>query len=338
MSRRKIYALTLRKVRIFLAERGCDMDQLLAGTELVAGDLDDPYRLISSEQARRFYLNAITLHNEPGLGLEIGWTTQMSEMGPMGLVQTVARTVRDAVEVGSSTYQTYYGLIDYDYRDEGNTTVFTLTCRETDPTLRIFLLERALGIFQASCEEMVGAEAAFREVLLDYEATGYSNRYKEILRCPVRFGQPRMQIHVPRAYLDKELPSYDPQALDALKALQFSLLNRLASDGDVVGDVKLALRRTPGTFPSLERVAEHLAMSPRTLRRKLGAANARFQDLLDAERRAVAEDYLLNSDLSVQQIAEHCGFSDSQNFSQAFKRWLGMSPSEFRKNRQRSGP
>jgi AraC-like DNA-binding protein len=335
MSPRKIYALTLRKVRIYLAEHGYDLNQLLAGTELAATDLDDPYRLISSEQARRFYLNAINLHNEPGLGLEIGWTTHLSEMGPMGLVQTVARTVRDAVEVSIRSYQTYYGLVDYSYRDVGDTTVFTLVCQEAVTPLRVFLLERTLGVFQASCEEMVGADASFREVFLDYKASGYSDRYSEILRCPVRFGQSRSEIHVPHAYMDKELPSYDPRALEALQALQHSLLNRLSSAGDVVADVKLALRRTPGEFPSLERISEQLAMSPRTLRRKLGAANARFQDLLDAERQAVAEDRLLNSDLSVQQIAEHCGFSDPQNFSQAFKRWLDMSPTEFRKRHRK---
>ncbi|WP_439101150.1 AraC family transcriptional regulator [Congregibacter sp.] len=333
MSQRKIYALTLRKVRIFLTEHGYAIDDLLAGTELFPADLDDPYRLITHDQARRFYLNAITLHNEPGLGLEIGWTTHMSEMGPMGLAQTVARTVRDAVDMSSKSYQTYYGMIDYEYRETDDTTVFTIVCREANTALRVFLLERALGVFQASLEEMVGAEATFSEVRLDYEATGYSERYTDILRCPVRFGHANTEIHVTRTYMDKELPSYDPQALEALRGLQHSLLNRLSSAGDVVADVKLVLRREPGTFPNLDRVAEQLAMSPRTLRRKLGAANARFQDLLDAERQAVAEDYLLNSELSVQQVAEHCGFSDSQNFSQAFKRWLGMSPTEFRKTR-----
>ena len=36
--------------------------------------------------------------------------------------------------------------------------------------------------------------------------------------------------------------------------------------------------------------------------------------------------------LSVQQVAEKCGFSDAQNFSQAFKRWVGVSPSQFRQS------
>jgi AraC-like DNA-binding protein len=38
--------------------------------------------------------------------------------------------------------------------------------------------------------------------------------------------------------------------------------------------------------------------------------------------------------MTVQQIADQCGFTDAQNFSQAFRRWQGMSPSQFRQARQ----
>ena len=75
-------------------------------------------------------------------------------------------------------------------------------------------------------------------------------------------------------------------------------------------------------------------MSSRTLRRKLGQSNVTFQQLLDDERHRVAENHLANSELSIQQIAELCGFQDAQNFSQAFKRWTGQSPSEYRRSRR----
>jgi AraC-like DNA-binding protein len=112
--------------------------------------------------------------------------------------------------------------------------------------------------------------------------------------------------------------------------LQASLLKKMSAEKDIVNEVKMALRRKPGQFPRLEQVASKLAMSPRTVRRKLGAEGVRFQDLLDAERGKVAEDYLSNSELTIQQIAEQCDFSDAQNFAQAFKRWTGMSPTDYR--------
>lgn len=92
----------------------------------------------------------------------------------------------------------------------------------------------------------------------------------------------------------------------------------------------MALRRNPGKFPSVERIAEGLAMSSRTLRRKLGQHNVRYQDLLDDERRQVAEDYLLNTTMTIQQISDQFSFNDPQNFSHAFRRWHGMTATEFR--------
>ncbi len=112
--------------------------------------------------------------------------------------------------------------------------------------------------------------------------------------------------------------------------MRTSLHNKLSSEEDIVEDVRLALRRKPGEFPSLERIAEGLAMSSRTLHRKLGQRDLRYQDLLDEERQRIAEDLLLNTGMNIQQIAVQCGFSEPQNFSQAFRRWSGKSPGDFR--------
>ena len=331
---RKIYAISLKKVRTFMRRRGCDDVVLLANTELHSSDLDDPYRLISPEQARAFYRNVVDLSEDPGIGLEIGWMTSITEKGALGLMQIAARTVQDAMEEGCATQDTYDGLINWTYELGKEVTIHHISCNEDDQPLRIFLLERALGMFQANTEELVGSEARPIKVLVDYKAPKNFKRYREIFRCPVYFEAGAVEIHYPSKYLTQEVDSYDQSAHDALEVLQSGLVKKMSAGKDIVNDVKMALRRKPGKFPRLDQVASNLAMSPRTLRRKLGAEGVRFQDLLDDERRKVAEDYLSNSELTIQQIAEQCDFSDAQNFSQAFKRWSGMSPTEYRNSDQ----
>jgi AraC-like DNA-binding protein len=185
-------------------------------------------------------------------------------------------------------------------------------------------------MLQAHAEELIGSEGRPFKVLLDYKAPRNFKRYQEIFRCPVYFEEKAIELHYPVRYLNQKLEGHDQPAHDTLEELQASLLKKLTAERDIVGEVKMALRRKPGQFPQLEQVASNLAMSPRTLRRKLGAEGVRFQDLLDTERRKVAEDYLSNSELTIQQIAEQCGFSDGQNFAQAYKRWTGISPTEYR--------
>lgn len=325
-----LYAISLKKVRAFMRQRGFDDVVLLANTELHSSDLDDPYRLISLEQARAFYRNVVELCDDPGIGLEIGWMMSLSEKGPLGLMQIVARTVRDAVEEGWDSRDTYNGLINWTYEINADSLIHTIACDEEYEPLRIFLLERALGIFQANAEELVGSEARPSKVLVDYQAPGNFKRYREIFRCPVFFGEKTVELHYPARYLSHEHEAHDPLSHDALAVLQDNLLKKMATEKHFVNEVKLALRQKPGRFPHLEQIANKLAMSTRTLRRKLGAEGVRFQDLLDTERRKVAEDYLSGSELTIQQIAEQCDFCDAQNFSQAFKRWTGMSPTEYR--------
>lgn len=331
----KLYALSLKKVRTFMHRRGFDDAVLLANTELHSSDLDDPYRLISQEQARVFYRNVVDLSDDPGLGLEIGWMTSITEKGPLGLMQIVARTVLEAVEEGWASRDTYNGLIDWNYEVNADALVHHVACQEEYEPLRIFLLERGLGMLQAHAEELVGSEAKPIKVLVDYRAPKNFKRYQEIFRCPVYFEEKAVEIHYPASYLSQKLDGHDQPAHDTLEVLQASLLKKLSAEKDVVDEVKMALHRKPGQFPNLNQVASKLAMSPRTLRRKLGAEGVRFQDLLDNERRKVAEDYLSNSELSIQQIAEQCDFSDGQNFSQAYKRWTGISPTEYRSSRRK---
>ena len=44
----------------------------------------------------RFYGNVVRLADSPGIGLEIGWATPLTDKGPLGLLQMSSRNVRDS--------------------------------------------------------------------------------------------------------------------------------------------------------------------------------------------------------------------------------------------------
>lgn len=84
-------------------------------------------------------------------------------------------------------------------------------------------------------------------------------------------------------------------------------------------------------YLSIENVAEYLHMSDRTLKRQLAAEGTSFSTLVDEVRYRHATSLLSRTDYSLEQIADELGYSDVANFSRAFKRWSGRSPSNWRK-------
>jgi AraC-like DNA-binding protein len=72
-------------------------------------------------------------------------------------------------------------------------------------------------------------------------------------------------------------------------------------------------------------------MSSRTLQRQLQSAGTTFTTLLNEIRQDLAQKYLREQHNNITEIAFLLGFSESSAFSRAFKRWMGTSPSEYRK-------
>ena len=84
-------------------------------------------------------------------------------------------------------------------------------------------------------------------------------------------------------------------------------------------------------YPAIERVAEHIGSSVRTLQRRLSEAGVTHTDLVEHARRDMALRKLKTTRLPIGQVAKELGFRDPSSFSRAFQRWTGMSPRTYRR-------
>lgn len=89
--------------------------------------------------------------------------------------------------------------------------------------------------------------------------------------------------------------------------------------------------RVGHTELSIERIASDLNLTKRTLQRRLQDQNTNFAQLRDDLRFHYAIKYLIDDQLSVDRVSRALDFSDRTSFTNAFKRWTGLSPSAFRK-------
>jgi AraC-like DNA-binding protein len=77
-------------------------------------------------------------------------------------------------------------------------------------------------------------------------------------------------------------------------------------------------------------VAQRLAVSTRTLQRRLQAEETSFQQELSNLRAELANQYLANTHYSSAEIAFLLGYNDVSSFFRAFHTWTGKAPKEVR--------
>ncbi|WP_323809370.1 helix-turn-helix domain-containing protein [Acinetobacter defluvii] len=82
-------------------------------------------------------------------------------------------------------------------------------------------------------------------------------------------------------------------------------------------------------FFKLNEVAEKLNISERTLQRQLSAEGTTFLKLQDEVRKKHAKLLLNNENKTIEQVALQLGYSETSQFTRAFKRWMKMTPKSY---------
>ena len=132
--------------------------------------------------------------------------------------------------------------------------------------------------------------------------------------------------------LNLSLTSADEQLLSVLQGYGDQVLAEIArqSPGLVVSVERAIAEQLGAGSVTLETVASGMGMSPRTLSRKLAAEGTSFFRLLEDLRKSLSKSYLRDSNLVLAEIAFLLGYSGLGSFNDAFKRWTGHSPGQFR--------
>ena len=149
---------------------------------------------------------------------------------------------------------------------------------------------------------------------------------------PVAWGAVRTEVLVPPEVLALPLLKADPALAEFFERHALALLERFGSDAGIAQRLRASLtEELPRGLPTLESAAAALAMSTRTLRRRLQDEGTSFQAVLDEVRCELAKRYLAGPRLAVGEVAFLLGFCEPSTFHRAFKRWTGMTPQAFRR-------
>ena len=147
----------------------------------------------------------------------------------------------------------------------------------------------------------------------------------------ITFGLGHNALHFDSETLNMPVATANATLLEVLDDQAHRKLGSTTGPGDELARVRERIRHDlQDGSPQLERVAQGLKMSARTLQRRLSGLGLSFTGLVEETRRELAEDYLAHSNLALAEVAFVLGYADLATFIRAFKRWTGKTPKAFR--------
>ncbi|MCA9633867.1 MAG: AraC family transcriptional regulator [Myxococcales bacterium] len=295
-----------------IAESGLSLSQHLQLTQLVQQELADP-----------------------SLSAELGWRLPPTALGSVGYAILASSTLREALEV----LQRFWHLIGrastlvVDTRGETG-------CIEIDVNLPVPDVQRS-EVTQICFSAIYRGIAALApqtegeaEVWFSFPEPAHAAYLRRRLGN-VRFGMPSSQFRFPTKLLDTRLGMSNSTALSsAIKWCAREEQERGLADGRLIARLQAELKPGPEGYPSLEDMARRLGMAPRTLRRHLQNEGTRYSALVETARRRESLRLLDNPRLQAHEVAEMLGYVDAANFTRAFRRWTGQTPSQYRSARK----
>lgn len=156
--------------------------------------------------------------------------------------------------------------------------------------------------------------------------------YTDFFGAAPRFGAPWHGFTVPKAMLEAPLITGNRATRAHLEAVMLRDAPAAAQARPLTQRVRQMLLEglRKGVMPHAEALSHELAMSARTLSRRLQDEGQSLSQLTQQVRIERAEHLLREGRLGLQEIASRAGFSDASSFSRAFKRATGQTPAELR--------
>jgi AraC-like DNA-binding protein len=304
---------------------------VLSGAGLTVEHVDDPtVRLEVRTQIRVLDLAARELQDE-FLGFHLARSFDLREIGLLYYIMASSEQLADALR----NAERYSGINNEGVRlhfHSDRTTVIALDYISVDRRSDQHQIEFWLTALVRICRQLTDSQLAPRKLTVRHFRDSTPAEYKSFLMNDVEFGADADEIVFPEQVASLPIVGADTYLNRLLRQYADEALVRRPQERDSVrANVERVIPQLlPHGKAKISEVARHLGLSCRTLSRSLSAEALTFTKILEEFRAALARRYLKDRELPISEIAWLLGYQEISSFTNAFKRWTGMNPRQFR--------
>ncbi|MFE1438665.1 AraC family transcriptional regulator [Streptomyces sp. NPDC058739] len=317
---------------------GLDPRTLMRSVGLDTADLAVQDRWISATAVVGLLELSAARSGREDFGLLLAELRRFSNLGPISLLVREEPDVRSALALLIRHQHTYNEVLHARLSEGNGVATLKVDLRLGEPRPARQGTELAVGAFHRVLCGFLGPRWRPSSVCFTHRAPRDTAGHRRLFGPVVEFDRDfngivfyTEDLDAPNAMADAQLRSYTRQYFEPVAApVQ-------ASEADRVRDLIEAL--LPTGRCSIEQIARSLGVDRRTVHRHLARCGETFSSLLNATRRALAEQFVANPSRSLTEVSTLLGFSSLSAFSRWFHEQFGTGPREWRKARTGSpGP
>lgn len=311
-----------------LQARGVDSETVLRAAGLTERYGNDPMTRVPVSKMSKLFALCVEATGDPYFGLAVAEKVQITSLHALGHSLMTSRNLMDFGRRLERYFRLLSEVATIRVAVDGDrvslvTSNIVETCAET---------QDAWIAFVARFIRMLTGDAVrpLRVDLIHPMLPSGPEPYAQYFQCPVTFGNRDNVLVFRRDDFERPLAGSSPDLALLHDQIAADYIARL-DHSDVITHVRLKIiARLDSEECDRDTIARELGMAPATLARRLTERGSSYQDILNGTRRDLALGYLQQANLPVTEVAYRLGFTDLSNFTRAFKRWTGQSPSAFR--------
>lgn len=315
---------------------GGDPVRMVREVGIAAELLDDVDKLVSWPRLCALYELAARDLDRPDFGIEwsLSIPSHFPNVGPAVLLANFAETLEEWMVSALRYWRNHTNGVIFQLCDDKISEDVCFRFVSDHPSRQAIesVIAQTVRItrFVANSDEKNPTLVRFR-----HPEPAATELHRSFFRCDLEFGAAHNEVLFRREYL--KLPVNG--GLRRLKWLvDFYARRRIRRistyDQSIAATTRLVLRDMLSSgYCTVDFVAASLGLGTKKLQRLLSQEGTSFSDVLDEVRRAMALELIADEKISIARIAGLLDYAGTPPFTLAFRRWTGVSPSDFRRDK-----
>lgn len=313
-----------------LESYGVDPAVLFERAGLDPGKLYDAEARYPDSRLYKLWQLSLEATGDPYIGLKVASYWHPSVAHALGYAWLASATLKDALE---RTVRYFRMVSDKE----------KLILTETDEEFRL-IIENPIVDYPTAAEDVDASFAAVVSLCRMCNGDAFNplrvtmrrpelpdpKPFAECFRAPIQYSGNENSMCFDKADALSALPTANAEVARANEEIVKGYLARFDRSNTAMQVRARLTEQLSSGHATQNTVADALHVSLRSLQRRLNKEGTSYKVLLDETRRELATHYMAETHRSINEITYLLGFSEPSNFSRAFRRWTGMSPSAYR--------